>query len=214
MSNGSIKQSRMALWVQLLLAFGLLVFATPSLVGAAELSDEERAKLQQGEAVVRTLEIEGNRRVEAFILIDAPVEEIWRVMLDCAAAPEFVPNMRRCEVFDTAEDESWQIIEHEVKYGWIAPRTVYRFRAEYEAGRHIHFERISGDLRHLKGDWRLQPASQEGASILVSYSVFIDPGILVPGFMVRRALRRDVPDVLHALRERVEHVAQDQNVEP
>lgn len=172
-------------------------------VFAADLTPEDWEALHAGEVIVETQKIDGKRRVEAAILIDNSAEDIWRVMLDCDAAPDFVPNMRRCTVLESAEDGSWQIIEHEVKYGWIAPKTVYRFKADYIPQRHIHFERVSGDLRHLVGDWRLEQIGAEKASVLISYSVFIDPGILVPGFMTRRALRHDLPDVMNALRDRV-----------
>lgn len=185
-----------------LLSLGML----PGLVTALELSDDDWERLGAGEVVVQAGEVDGTRRVEAAIVIEQPAEAIWQVMLDCPNAPEFVPNMQRCEVLERAEDDSWEVIEHEVKYGWLAPKTVYQFRAEYEPLSMIQFERISGDLSHLEGDWSLQPVAGLDNYILVSYSVFIDPGFLVPGFITRSALRDDLPEVMRSLRERVTEV--------
>jgi len=174
-----------------------------SAAGAMELSDSDWERLHAGDVVVQSRKVGGKRWVEAAILISQTAEDIWRVMLDCAAAPEFVPNLRRCEVLDRADEGSWEIIEHEVKYSWLAPKTIYQFKAEYAFPESIHFERISGDLKHLIGDWRLEANDDLGGAVLVSYSVYIDPGFFVPGFMVRRSLRKDLPDVMRALRHRV-----------
>lgn len=179
---------------------------TSSVVMSLELTDMDWEQLGAGEVVVQADEIDGMRRVEAAIVIEQPSAAIWQVMLDCPNAPEFVPNMQSCEVLERADDASWEIIEHKVKYGWLAPKTVYQFRAEYQPQQQIHFERISGDLKHLEGDWMLEPISGLEGYVLVSYSVFIDPGFLVPGFITRSALRDDLPDVMRSLRERVAQV--------
>ncbi|MEL7487434.1 MAG: SRPBCC family protein [Pseudomonadota bacterium] len=178
----------------------LALLTTPA--SAFDLTAEDMAALQRGDVLVRTVKSENGRRVEAAIEIENTTAAIWSVMTDCAAAPRFVPNLQRCEVTDSAADGAWEIIEHEVKYSWIAPKTVYRFRADYEAERHIRIERISGDLRRLEGDWRLTPSADD-ESVIVTYSVNLEPGVPVPGFIVRRALRKDVPAVLEALREQV-----------
>ncbi len=176
---------------------------------ALELTDSDWEQLGAGEVVVQSDKVEGKRRVEAAIVIQQTTEDIWQVMLDCDKAPEFVPNMQRCEILEQADDNSWEIIEHQVKYGWLAPKTVYQFRADYVPQQKIHFERISGDLKHLEGDWMLQPIADLKGHVLVTYSVFIDPGFLVPGFISRSALRDDLPKVMLSLRDRIADVRND-----
>jgi len=178
--------------------------------GAMELSDSDRARLAAGDVVVQSRKVDGKRHVEAAIVIDQTAEDIWRVMLDCAAAPEFVPNMRRCEVLERADDGRWEIIEHEVKYSWLAPKTIYQFKAEYVFAHSIRFERLSGDLKHLVGEWTLEPFHGRDNAVIVSYSVYIDPGFIVPGFMVRRSLRKGLPEVMRALRHRVALMRSDE----
>jgi len=183
-----------------------LVFLGHLLIGsvnALELTDADWEQLGAGEVIVQSEKVDGKRRVEAAIVIEQALEDIWQVMLDCDNAPEFVPSMQRCEIIEQAEDNSWEIIEHQVKYGWLAPKTIYRFRADYVALEKIHFERISGDLKHLEGDWMLQAVEGLDSHVLVTYSVFIDPGFLVPGFITRGALRDDLPEVMRSLRNRV-----------
>ncbi|MEM8608325.1 MAG: SRPBCC family protein [Myxococcota bacterium] len=172
------------------------------------LTDDDWKRLSAGEAVVHTAELNDRPRVGALVLVPQSVDRIWDIMVDCERAPEFVPNLRRCEVIDRAEDGSWELIEHEVKYRWFAPKTIYRFKAEYVHGQQVRFSRVSGDLRELEGVWGLFPLPTEDDRVLVSYTVSIDPGVFVPDVLVRRALERDLPELMHALRHRVDQVHQ------
>jgi len=67
----------------------------------------------------------------------------------------------------------------------------------------VAFERISGDLRVLRGSWDLQG---DGEFTLAHYTVDLAPGFWVPRWMVHAALRRDLPKLLRALRSRAEAV--------
>lgn len=186
----------------------ILLGANGAVAGPSELSDDDWKRLSVGETVVHTQELEGRPRVAALVLIPQPVERIWEVMLDCERAPEFVPNLRRCEVIERAEDGSWELIEHEVKYRWFAPKTVYRFKAKYVHHAEVRFTRVSGDLRALDGQWRLLPLPTEEPRVLVSYTVSIDPGVFIPDALVRRALERDLPELMIALKNRVHQLTQ------
>ena len=142
------------------------------------------------------------RSVSAAVYINASPARLWDLMRDCDQAPEFVPGLKRCEVLETAPDGSSQQIEHEIKYAWFIPRVTYRFRADYVPLRSIRFKRVSGGLRQLEGSWQLIELSQGGT--LVSYEVRIVPGFMVPKWAVRRSVKKQLPRVLKALRERAE----------
>lgn len=182
----------------------VLLFGLTQAANALELAEHDWERLHRGEVVVQSESVNDQNRVAAAIIIHQPVEKIWQVMLDCEHIHEFVPNLEACTLLDAATDGSWQLLQHEVSYGWLAPDTEYIFRADYDIHRNIHFERISGDLNELEGDWSMQVM---GDFVLVTYSVFIDPGFIVPGFMTRSALRHDIPELMHALRQRVAFVA-------
>jgi hypothetical protein len=65
----------------------------------------------------------------------------------------------------------------------------------------VSIERISGDLRVLRGSWALQ---SDGEETVAHYAVDLAPGFWVPRWIVRAALRRDLPKMLRALRARAE----------
>jgi coenzyme Q-binding protein COQ10 len=181
-----------------LAAAGAALAAGGPPLGRAELGEAERARLLEGEVVVSTATPERPRAVAAAVLVDAPVERVWEVMVDCPHAPEFVPGMRECRVLEHAEDH--EVIEHRVKVFSFLPEVRYTFRADYRPRERIDFARTGGDLRAMEGSWTL--ARLDGRT-LVRYSVYLDPGFLVPQWAVRRALRSDLPKLLLALRARV-----------
>jgi hypothetical protein len=111
-----------------------------------------------------------------------------------------VPGLKACRVLDSGHN--WEIIRHEVKWIWLLPPLAYIFRADYQPNRKIDFVSLQGDLREMKGTWRLTPVDRESQTI-VRYRVFLDPGFFVPQWLVRQSLKTDLPDVLTSLRNKV-----------
>ena len=163
------------------------------------LSETQLLRLKEGEILVEVQQDNDASKgmVEATILIEAPAENIWQIMTDCGKTPDFVPGLKACQVLDSGQH--WEIIRHEVKWIWFLPRFVYVFRADYEPYRKIDFVRIRGDLREMKGNWRLTPLDR-GSRTIVCYSVFLDPGFFVPQWIVRQSLKADLPAVLTSIR--------------
>ena len=79
-------------------------------------------------------------------------------------------------------------------------------RATYEYPSRVSFERVAGDLRSLKGSWYLE---SDGDFTVAHYSLDLVPGFWVPRWLVRAALRRDLPKMLRALRARAESAQPD-----
>ena len=173
-------------------------------IGHAEatLDEDQFKRLMQGEVLVAVINAEGPSQgmVAATILIEAPVERIWQVMTDCGEIPTFVPGVESCQIMSSGPD--WEVIKHEVKWIWLLPKFQYVFRATYQPNKQIDFVRIDGDLKAMQGIWRLSPG-RINTQTIVHYQVYLDPGFLVPQWLVRRALKKDLPAVLTALRSKV-----------
>jgi len=139
----------------------------------------------------------------ASVRIHAPREVVWSLITSCAEALGLVPGLESCEILQTAPDRSWQRIRHVLHYSWYMPRLTYEIRATYDPPSRVSIERISGDLRLLRGSWQLQ---RDGDYTIAHYSVELAPGFWVPHWIVRAALRRDLPKMLRALRARAEFI--------
>jgi len=160
---------------------------------------------QQGEFEVRVeLDSAGQRGLaSATVRIHAPREVVWSLIKSCAESVKLVPGLVACNVLQTAPDRSWQLIRHVIDYSWYLPILTYEIRATYDYPARISIERVSGDLSVLKGSWNLQ---SDGDYTVARYEVELAPGFWVPQWLVRAALRRDLPKLLSALRARAELV--------
>jgi hypothetical protein len=178
----------------------LLFVAYP--MSAADLAQEST---QHGDidVAVRLDAGEQSGTASATVRIQARREVVWSLITSCAEALRLVPALVACDVLETAPDRSWQRIRHVMDYSWYVPKLTYEIRASYDQPSRVSIERISGDLRILRGSWVLQ---SDGDYTIAHYAIDLAPGFWVPHWIVRAALRRDLPKMLRALRSRAEFV--------
>ena len=145
----------------------------------------------------------GNAR--GTVRIHASRETVWSLITSCPESVRIVPGLEACDVLETAPDQSWQSIRQVMNYSWLVPKLTYVIRASYDPPTRVAVERMSGDLRTLRGTWDLQ---SDGAYTIAHYMVELAPGFWVPHWIVRSALRKDLPRMLRALRTRAEAAPQ------
>jgi len=143
-------------------------------------------------------------RASAMVRIHAGREVVWSLITSCAEALKLVPGLVDCKVLETAPDGSWQRIRHVLDYSWFVRKLTYEILATYDKPAEVSIERVSGDLSTLKVSWNLK---SDGDYTIAQYKIDLAPGFWVPRWLVRGALRRDLPKMLRALRTRAESVA-------
>lgn len=172
-------------------------------VHAARAANLAQESAQHGdiEVAVSLDAAEQSGSASASVRIHAHREVVWSLITSCSEALHLVPGLVACEVMETAPDRSWQRIRHVMDYSWYTPKLHYEIRASYDRPSRVSIERVSGDLRILRGSWALQ---SDGEETVAHYAVDLAPGFWVPRWVVRAALRRDLPKMLRALRTRAE----------
>ena len=173
-------------------------------VRAANLAAEASAG-SDIEVSVSLDQAEQSGSASATVRIHARRETVWSLITSCPESVRMVPGLEICDVLETAADQSWQKIRHVMNYSWYVPRLTFEVRATYDQPSRVSIERIGGDLRILRGSWALQ---SEGDDTVAHYAVDLAPGFWVPHWIVRAALRRDLPKMLRALRTRAEFAQQ------
>jgi len=143
-------------------------------------------------------------RASATVRIHAGREVVWSLITNCADALKIVPGLVDCEVLQTAPDGSWQRIRHVLDYSWYVRKLTYEILATYDKPAEVSIERVSGDLSTLKVSWNLK---SDGDYTIAKYKIDLAPGFWVPHWLVRGALKRDLPKMLRALRTLAESVA-------
>lgn len=143
----------------------------------------------------------------ATVRIHAPPEVVWSLVTNCKEALVIVPGLVACDVVEEAPDGSWQRIRQVLDYSWYVKKLTYEVMMRMEKPTRVTAERVAGDLKTMKVTWNLQKV---GDDTLVSYVVELAPGFWVPHWLVRLALKRDLPKMLRTLRSRAESAAQHQ----
>jgi len=181
----------------------LIIVSLCIAVHAAAAANLAQESAQHGdiEVAVSLDAAEQSGSASASVRIHARREVVWSLITSCTEALHLVPGLVACEVMETAPDRSWQRIRHVMDYSWYTPKLHYEIRASYDRPSRVSIERISGDLRVLRGSWALQ---SDGGETIAHYAVDLAPGFWVPRWIVRAALRRDLPKMLRALRTRAE----------
>ncbi len=140
--------------------------------------------------------------IKLAIDVAAPPKAIWDVLTACQIAPEYVPNVQSCRKLEVVNGGHAELFVQVIKPVFFIPAFEHVFRLDYTPYTRIDVHRVSGPIAHLDGTWWLLP-QPDGHTLLV-YTLALDPGFPIPRFFVRATLKRDLPKVLSAVRERAE----------
>ena len=172
----------------------------------AGLSPAEVATLQKGEVVIKeekqhTGDNEKNVRktVVARMIIERPVEAVWRVISDQPLMFSKDPRVKSVKVvkkLSTAEE----LINYQIKLGRMLPDFDYTTRVNYRKPTYAVFKRESGDFKDFRSEFFLLPVNG-GKHTYVTYSMYVDVGFFIPKFVTRAIIKGDIPEIAENVRK-------------
>ena len=174
-----------------------LILGLSSAIGfAVEPEGPLDAALLDGEVVLyEARSDESGGAAHARMLVHAPAEAIWNVILSCESAFIYVKGLEHCEVLEDSGGRG--LVRQVVDPSWIVPKMDYVFESLRDPYREIRFQRISGDLDVLEGYWIFTPVPE---GLLVDYEARVKPSIPAPRWLVRYTVKRSMPDLLACIR--------------
>ncbi|MBI5836904.1 MAG: SRPBCC family protein [Candidatus Eisenbacteria bacterium] len=140
--------------------------------------------------------------VHSSIYIPVRPDAVWAVLTDYDHLREFIPGMLESRLL---EDHGLvKLIEQVGQGSWLFVGKKARVVLEVEErkGQKLDFHVVDGDFNLFDGAWELFPR-QGGHATLLTYRLTARPRFFAPGFVVKHVLRRDVPQRLAAIRDRV-----------
>jgi hypothetical protein len=189
--------------------FAPLALLTCSLSAAAEPAldwmDPAAIAAREVEVYVERSDRPLTADVKVAVEIDAPATAIWDVLKACEIAPEYVPNVQSCAKLEELDGGRAELFVQTIKPIFFMPTFEHVFRLDYTPYTRIDVNRVSGPIAVMHGTWWLLP--RDSGHILLVYELALDPGMPIPRFLVRATLKRDLPKVLAAVRERAEAAA-------
>ncbi len=163
---------------------------------------EAMARLRNGEILVeniRTGEPGGAARVQA--LMHSDLQELWGYIASCDSVFKYVKGLRQCELLGVEHglNSDTTKLRQVVKKSWVIPGIDYIIEVRRQPPNRIDFKLIEGNLKALEGGWRFNVLPDE-QGIVVTHEVRVQPDFPAPRWLIRRSMRKDVPDMLACLR--------------
>lgn len=159
-------------------------------------------RLKDGEVLVESDDKNDNRFVVARILINDNPINVWRILTNpFEFAGKISPRMKDVEILEDTAERSVMKCKMEV-FPPLIPFISYTVESDYKLHEFVQFKRVAGSLKDFSGTWALAPR-EGGQATEVTYSMHVDPGLPVPQWIIRKAMRMELPRTLIALRQRV-----------
>ena len=179
----------------------LLAYMAGMQVSIAEMAEPTETDLQRmlrGEVLVQTVHEEksgGAARVTA--VFHANIERVWAVIESCKHQFTYVRGLEYCEVLDSGK--SFMKKRHRVNNNWYTPTIDFTFYASTSSDTLGEFHLLEGNLKVMEGRWEFQRLADRDA-LLVTHEIRIRSRFPAPRWLVRRVLKKDLPDMLGCMR--------------
>lgn len=163
---------------------------------------EVMARLLKGEIIVENVRLDdsgGSVRVQAYM--PGEVQNLWDYIASCVSVFEYVDGLEACELVSVRKEQEADvsIVHQVVDKSWLIPKIDYTIEVRRQPLSKVDFRLVEGDLKAMEGGWRFVSAN-DGAGIVVTHEIRVQPSFPVPRWLVRRSMRKDIPDMMACLR--------------
>jgi hypothetical protein len=182
------------------------------------LSQNEKDLLSQQEIVVRDLSSgDGDgKTIEAVGVINASIDEVYRVLIHFEDYNKFMPNITQVEILE--KNSNHAILGYTVE---LPTHKIKKYRLDMSYGRdenraYLYWTMVawpglkeSEKIRNTTGYWIIKNYPNHEESVVALYHVFTDPGDipLGLGWIVDILTYYSVPTVLIKTKERVHFIS-------
>lgn len=171
----------------------------------ALLSGVPIASSGEGEPQISVTDANGVYSVAATFAVTESPAFVLAALTDYGRIPEFMPEVRTSTVLERSDDRV--IVEQEaVARFMMFSRRVHLVLEVKEGPQHIRFrDRCGKSFSLYEGSWRI---STRNGWTVVAYELDAKPSFEVPGFLLRRLLKRDATDMIDRLKSEIKGRAQ------
>ncbi len=135
------------------------------------------------------------------IIIKASPAQVWGVLTDYDGASAIFSNLTKSKLLTSSGPV--KKVTFTAKSDGNLLRFNYILIVTEKSPSLIEWKRASGDFKENEGYWRLSPLDN-GNATLVSYAKYIDGGLFLPQFLVKRSIRNSIPVIFAELKSAAE----------
>jgi len=145
-------------------------------------------------------EARGVYTVSARFTADRPAAVVLNVLTDYAQIPRFLPDVRTSVLRERGA--GWAVVEQEAASGLMmfSKRVHLVLDIQEQADAVLFQDRCGRSFARYEGAWRL---SQQGAQTVIDYELTAQPRFEVPGWMLKRVVRRDSAEMIERLQREI-----------
>ncbi|MBW4454231.1 MAG: SRPBCC family protein [Nostoc indistinguendum CM1-VF10] len=150
--------------------------------------------------------LEGRKmRFSAKIQVPYSLEQVWQVLTDYEAFPEFMSNLVQIQRLEhpTGNIRLDQVLKK--KFMGLQFKAHMIMDIEENSPHEIREYLVEGDFQSFLGSWRLDPCLLgEKTGVNLSYELLVVPKRIFPIALVEYVLSQDMPKTILAVKERLE----------
>lgn len=133
--------------------------------------------------------------------VDATAEELFAIVTDLEAYPDWLPDVKAVEVLE--RDADGRPLASTMTVDVTIREVTYTLDYEYDGVERMAWtSRPGGDVKSIDGSYTFEISDDGGTTVV--YDLAIDPGFPVPGFLLKRAAKHITAAALDGLKARAE----------
>ena len=144
---------------------------------------------------------DGKKFITAVFNLNADSDLVYNTLREVKKFPEFMPGSADVELIEN--DKNIQIVKFSGSRGFLSGDILMK-RIFNEKNKIIEWSLVEGPLREVCGSWRVEKDNKKETITVVYYSTYVDAGLLIPGFLVRKYLNEDIQRMVPNIKKRVE----------
>ena len=164
------------------------------------------AHVENGGIFTAQIPVEGSNIAtgQAVIVVDKPIEEVLRIVLDYANYVRFMPNFTKSKVLAQRGSRAMVYMEVSVAKGMY---TLYgqlnlAERPQDGVSRVVEGRLMDGNIDAFDASFKLTP-TDDGARTEIDFRIYVDPDLPLPSSIFSRENERAAGRTVRALRARV-----------
>jgi len=190
------RESSLRTTIMLLLVYFAGIQA--SLGAPADSPEADLARLMRGEILVETIhEQKSGGAAKVSTVFHTSTDNFWNIVGYCKYEFVYVRGLEYCEVLGS--DTSFLKKRHRVNNNWYTPTIDFTFYASRNSPEHGEFHLVEGNLKVMEGQWSFKKLDDSDA-LLVTHEIRVRSRFPAPRWLVRRVLKKDLPDMLACVR--------------
>ncbi len=143
------------------------------------------------------------KTAEAIFTIQGSPAVCNEVILDFSRYPEFMPNIRWAKFVGNRDGAPIYRFGFKVAFWTISYTNIFFCSKPCDGCYAIAWDFIEGDIKKTTGSWDIRPDPVDPGRTLIRYKVYIETGMLVPGWVRDILTTKSIPKMIKAIAKRV-----------